>query len=56
MDIRIGDRLLMKKKHPCGMSQKLSRFCKDRDCKTCTLNETDKKLPETKERNKDGAE
>ena len=46
----------MKKKHPCGMSQKLSRFCKDRDCKTCTLNETDKKLPETKERNTDGAE
>lgn len=44
-----------KKKYPCGMCQKLPRFCKDRDCKTCTLNETGKKLPEMKERNKDGA-
>lgn len=38
----------MKKKYPCGMSQKLPMFCKDRDCRTCVLKETDKKFAKTK--------
>ena len=27
------------KKYPCGMSCKLPRFCKDKECKTCILAE-----------------